>query len=135
MPRAADAQMKRLNMSWMGPAACEHCNRLQTVDISRTDISEIQGGTFARCSQLQRLKLATTVRRIWRDAFLRCTSLVEIHTPPALLLANEPLQAVLLQATACPLQPSLIVFQFCTHVCALVQRSRRALSLSIWDWG
>ena len=77
------------DFSWIGPAACEHCDRLQTVDISRTDISEILGGTFARCSQLQHLKLAKTVRRIWRDAFLRCTSLVEIHTPPALLYINK----------------------------------------------
>ena len=27
----------------MGRAACEHCDRLQTVDISQTDISEILG--------------------------------------------------------------------------------------------
>ena len=59
-----------------------NCDKLQTVDISRTEINEILGGTFARCSQLQHLKFAKTLRRIEREAFLRCTSLEEIHTPP-----------------------------------------------------
>ena len=85
IPEGCFSEAGIVALSWTGPAACEHCNRLQTVDISRTDISEILDGTFARCSQLQHLKLATTVRRLWRDAFLRCTSLLEIHTPPALL--------------------------------------------------
>ena len=31
------------DFNWMGPAACERCNRLQTVDISQTEISEILG--------------------------------------------------------------------------------------------
>ena len=91
----------------MGPSACEHCDRLQTVDISQTDISEILGGTFARCSQLQHLKLAKTVRRIWRDAFLRCTSLVEIHTPPALLYISKR------------------AFAGCTQLCKLVRMGKK----------
>ena len=77
------------DFNWMGPAACEHCIRLQAVDISQTEISEILGGTFAYCSQLQQLKLAKTVRRIGRDALLKCTSLGVIHTPPALLYINK----------------------------------------------
>ena len=71
------------DFNWMGPAACEHCIRLQAVDISQTENSEILGGTFAHCSQLQQLKLAKTVRRIGRDVLLKCTSLGELHTPPA----------------------------------------------------
>ena len=74
---------------WMGPAACEHCVRLQAVDISQTEISEILGGTFAHCSQLQQLKLAKTVRRIGQDALLNCTSLGVLHTPPALLYMSK----------------------------------------------
>ena len=69
----------------MGPAACELCKRLQSVDISQTEISEILGGTFAHCSQLQQLRLAKKVRRIGREAFLNCASLGEIHAPPTLL--------------------------------------------------
>ena len=34
---------------WIGPAAFEHCTGLQTVDIFRTGIQEIVGGTFACC--------------------------------------------------------------------------------------
>ena len=73
----------------MGPAAFEHCIRLQAVDISQTEISEILGGTFAHCSQLQQLKLAKTVRRIGRDALLNCTSLGVLHTLPALLYIHK----------------------------------------------
>ena len=73
------------DFSWMGPAACELCKRLRSVDISRTEISEILGGTFAHCSQLQQLRLAKKVRRIGRNAFLNCASLGELHTPPTLL--------------------------------------------------
>ena len=71
-----------------------NCDKLQTVDISRTEINEILGGTFARCSQLQHLKFAKTLRRIEREAFLRCTSLEEIHTPPALLSSTSELLRV-----------------------------------------
>ena len=63
------------DFSWIGPAAFEHCTRLQTVDISRTGIQEIVGGTFACCPQLQCLKLTKTLRRIGREAFLKCSSL------------------------------------------------------------
>ena len=73
------------DFSWMGPAACELCKRLQSVDISQTDISEILGGTFAQCSQLHQLRLAKRVRRIGRKAFLNCASLGETHAPPTLL--------------------------------------------------
>ena len=95
------------DFNWMGPAACEHCNRLQTVDISQTEISEILGGTFAHCSQLQQLKLAKTVRRIGRDALLRCTSLGEIHAPPALLYINKR------------------AFAGCTQLCKLVRMGKK----------
>ena len=77
------------DFSWIGPAAFEHCVKLRSVDISRTDISEIIGGTFANCSQLQHLKLAKSLRRIEREAFVKCTSLEEIHTPPDLLHINR----------------------------------------------
>ena len=77
------------DFNWMGPAACEHCKRLRVVDISQTEISEILGGTFAHCSQLQQLRLAKAVRRIGRDALLNCTSLGELHTPPTLLYIDK----------------------------------------------
>ena len=77
------------DFNWMGPAACEHCKRLRSVDISQTKISEILGGTFAHCSQLQQLRLAKAVRRIGRDALLNCTSLGELRTPPTLLYIDK----------------------------------------------
>ena len=79
------------DFSWIGPAAFEHCTSLQTVDISRTGIQEIVGGTFACCPQLQCLKLTKTLRRIGREAFLQCSSLEVIHFPPALLYINKSL--------------------------------------------
>ena len=73
------------DFNWIGPAACELCKRLQLVDLSRTDISEILGSTFAHCSQLERLSLANKLGRIGREAFLNCTSLREVHAPSVLL--------------------------------------------------
>ena len=73
------------DFNWIGPAARELCKRLQSVDLSRTEISEILGSTFAHCSQLERLSLANKLRRIGREAFLNCASLREVHAPPALL--------------------------------------------------
>ena len=35
------------DFNWIGPAAFEHCTRLQTVDISRTGIQELVGNAFA----------------------------------------------------------------------------------------
>ena len=69
--------------------------RLQPVDLSRTDLSQILGSTFAHCSQLERLSLANKLRRIGREAFLKCTSLREVlYTPhqPCCILLNEHLQ-------------------------------------------
>ena len=73
------------DFTWIGPAACEHCTRLQLVDLSRTEINEILGSTFSHCSQLQQLSLAKKLRRLGREAFLKCTSLREVHTPPTVL--------------------------------------------------
>ena len=73
------------DFTWIGPAGCENCKRLQPVDLSRADLSEILGSTFANCSQLEQLSPAKKLRRIGREAFLKCTSLREVHTPPALL--------------------------------------------------
>ena len=38
------------------PAACERCQQLQIVDLSRRDIPDILGSTFAHCPQLQQPK-------------------------------------------------------------------------------
>ena len=73
------------DFNWIGPAACELCKRLQSVDLSRTKVSEILGSTFAHCLQLERLSLASKVRRIGREAFLNCASLSKVYAPPALL--------------------------------------------------
>ena len=78
------------DFTWVGPAACENCKRLQErVDLSRTDLSEILGSTFAHCSQSEQLSLAKKLRRIGRETFLKCTSLREVHTPPAWLYVAQ----------------------------------------------
>ena len=78
------------DFSWIGPVAFEHCTRLQTMDLSRTGIQEIVGGPFASCTQLQCLKLTKTLRRMGREAFMKCSSLEVLHIPPpALLYINK----------------------------------------------
>ena len=42
-----------LDFNWIGPAACERCLQLQSVDLSRTQVTEILGSTFAHCLHLQ----------------------------------------------------------------------------------
>ena len=71
--------------NWVGPAACASCQQLQTVDLSRTDIIEILGSTFAHCPQLQQLRLSRNLRIIEQEAFFRGTSLQEVFIPPSLL--------------------------------------------------
>ena len=99
-PRAVSLRLPP-DFNWIGPAACELCKRLQLVDLSRTNISEILGSTFAHCSQLERLSLVKKLRRIGREAFLNCTSLREINTPPALMYVARR------------------AFAGCTQLCAL----------------
>ena len=67
------------DFTWVGTAACERCKRLQVVDLSRADIVEILGSTFAHCSQLQTLNLSSKLRRIEQEAFLHCASLRGLH--------------------------------------------------------
>ena len=69
----------------IGAAACVSCQALQIVDLSRTDVIEILGSTFAHCSQLQLLSLSKNLRAIEQEAFLKCTSLQEVCIPPSLL--------------------------------------------------
>ena len=73
------------DFTWIGLAACERCLQLQLVDLSRTEISQILGSTFADCLHLQQLSLSSKLRRIGREAFFKCTLLREVRTPPTLL--------------------------------------------------
>ena len=92
---------------WIGPTAFERCDRLQKVDISRTSIQEIVGGTFAQCPYLQCLKLTKNLRRIGREAFLKCSALEIIHTPPNLLYINKR------------------AFAGCTQLCKLIRMGKK----------
>ena len=69
----------RLHIDW------ERCLQLQSVDLSRTEISKMLGSTFAHSLHLQQLSLSSKLRRIGREAFLKCTLLREVRTPPTLL--------------------------------------------------
>ena len=73
------------DFNWIGPAACERCLQLQSVDLSRTNVTEILGCTFAHCLRLQQLSLSSKLRRIEQEAFAKCTALEEVRIPPTLL--------------------------------------------------
>ena len=66
-------------------AACASCQQLQTVELSPADVLEISGSAVAHCSQVQQLCLSRNLRIIEQEAFLKCTSLQEVSTPPPLL--------------------------------------------------
>ena len=48
------------DFNWVGPAACERCQQLQIVDLSRTEVIEILGSTFPHCSICNRLASLAT---------------------------------------------------------------------------
>ena len=73
------------DFNWVGPAACERCQKLQSVDLFSTDVVELLGSTFAHCSQLQQLSLPHSLRIIEQEAFLLWISLQEVSIPPSLL--------------------------------------------------
>ena len=73
------------DFNWIGPAACERCQKLQSVDLFWTGIVELLGSTFAHCLQLQQLSLPHSLRIIGQEAFLLCVSLQEVSIPPSLL--------------------------------------------------
>ena len=73
------------DFSWVGLAACARCQQLQIVDLSRADILEILGSTFAHCSQLQQLRLSRNLQIIEQEAFFQCVTARCLHpTIPAL---------------------------------------------------
>ena len=38
------------DFNWIGPAACERCLQLQSVDLSHTQVTEILGSTFSHAA-------------------------------------------------------------------------------------
>ena len=56
------------------------CRELTSFGI---DITAIWGSTFAHCSHLEQLCFPQKLRRIGQEAFLLCSSLHEVRTPPA----------------------------------------------------
>ena len=77
------------DFTWIGPAACECCPQLLTVDLSRSAVTEIMGGAFAHCGNLHNVQLPPKLRVIEESAFYKCTSLIEVMVPPTLLYVGS----------------------------------------------
>ena len=78
------------DFNFVGPIACENCKRLRIVDLIGTDITAIWGSTFSHCAHLAQIWFPRKLRRIGKEAFLLCSSLQDMHTPPSLLyIATE----------------------------------------------
>ena len=60
--------------------ACDNCKLLKQVDISNTNIEEIQEFTFVHCTSLCEVRLPT----IRVKAFMNCAALPELAIPPSL---------------------------------------------------
>ena len=65
------------------------CPQLLTVDLSRSEVTEIMGGAFARCGNLHNVQLPPKLRVIEESAFYKCTSLIEVMVPPTLLYVGS----------------------------------------------
>ena len=68
----------------LGAHACDNCKSLKHVDISNTNIEEIQEFTFVHCTSLCEVRLPYTLHTIRVKAFMNCAALPELAIPPSL---------------------------------------------------
>ena len=67
----------------IGAHACD-CHLLKNVDLSNTQIEEIQEFTFVHCTSLKEVRLPKTLHTIRVKAFMNCAALPELAIPPSL---------------------------------------------------
>ena len=68
----------------IGAHACDNCHLLKKVDLSNTQIEEIQEFTFVHCTSLIEIRLPKTLHTIRVKAFMNCAALPELAIPPSL---------------------------------------------------
>ena len=68
----------------IGAHACDNCHLLKKVDLSNTQIEEIQEFTFVHCTSLKEVSLPPTLHTIRVKAFMNCAVLPELAMPPSL---------------------------------------------------
>ena len=68
----------------IGAHACDNCHLLKNVDLSNTQIEEIQEFTFVHCTSLKEVRLPKTLHTIRVKAFMNCAALPELAIPPSL---------------------------------------------------
>lgn len=61
-----------------------NCSGILSIDLSRTQIQEIQNNTFNRCLELTRVILPETIKTIGNCAFEGCSSLDYVYLPNSL---------------------------------------------------
>ncbi len=69
------------NLTIIGGCAFEDCEKLRELDISTTQIEQIDGLAFTKCSTLEEIKLPETLNEIGEKAFYECSVLSEITLP------------------------------------------------------
>ena len=67
----------------VGAHACDSCHLLRKVDLSNSQIVEIQE-YFVHCTSLKEVKLPMTLHTIRVKAFMNCAALTELPIPPSL---------------------------------------------------
>ena len=68
----------------IGAHACDNCHLLKNLDLSNTQIEEIQEFTFVHCTSLREVRLPKTLRTIRVKAFMNCAALPELSLPLSL---------------------------------------------------
>ncbi|MBP3596604.1 MAG: leucine-rich repeat domain-containing protein [Clostridia bacterium] len=59
----------------------EGCTNLVEVDMSKTQIQDLQNDTFYSCGKLKKVKLPPTLKNIGKDCFRACNSLSNLELP------------------------------------------------------
>ena len=73
----------------IGAHACDNCHPLKNVDLSNTQIEEIQENTFVHCTSLKEVRLPKTLHTIRVKAFVNCAALPELVPPSLKYIASQ----------------------------------------------
>lgn len=68
----------------------ENCNKIQKIDLSKTQITTIGNSTFAECTQLKEVILPKTVNWIDSSAFINCKNMEKINLESTKITTVRP---------------------------------------------
>lgn len=113
------------------------CDKLKSVDLSKTNLSTISASTFAHCSALTSVKFSNKLKAIRGYAFSFCDSLSSIEFPETLeMIESHAFKATRVEVLKFPKSLILIglcAFEECCYLKSVVVESKATLGLSCFS--